>query len=235
MFDFITKKLKNNKGGEYREIFKKDIIGFTKYIEQSDKKEKLYLLHNLHNNFCYFCVPDMQKFEIFLKILINNGVDINSYYYSITEKRYIHLLNNVLLLSNVLLHPELKIMEILIQNGIDINSKNKYENGDTILISNLKYIHQPIINIKCLILYGANINEQNNRGDTALIRVIEYAMPESVKTLLDNGADVYIRNYSGKTAFMVLFNKLKNKKQYMDEFVLNFIKCSNLLQIYYDY
>lgn len=108
-----------------------------------------------------------------------------------------------------------------IQNsGYELDWKDEEENGDTLLMSlvsgDLRYMriidedeniddfHKRSI-INEIILLGADLNIQNNDGDTALIIACGYYDHESknsiiISELLKKKADVNIKNKYGKTA-----------------------------------
>ena len=54
--------------------------------------------------------------------------------------------------------------------------------------------------IKILVENGANINAQDSRGCTALMRAAYIGFPELVTFLIDNGADKALKDYSGNMA-----------------------------------
>ncbi|CAN5163102.1 hypothetical protein BH09DEP1_BH09DEP1_7780 [soil metagenome] len=56
-----------------------------------------------------------------------------------------------------------------------------------------------LTSIQCLIKWGADINAQNNAGDTALLQAINNSSKLALE-LLDLGADVQPKNNKGKTA-----------------------------------
>ena len=48
---------------------------------------------------------------------------------------------------------------------------------------------------------GSNLNAQNNNGDTPLMEACFYKREELIKILIQNGADVLIKNKRGEDAF----------------------------------
>ena len=56
--------------------------------------------------------------------------------------------------------------------------------------------------LQALLAHGADVNAQNEDGQTALIHIAQIYDPKGEKTkwLLEHGADVNIRNKEGKTA-----------------------------------
>ena len=106
----------------------------------------------------------------------------------------------------MLLYPlDASFVKLMISKGFDINARNDKEIGDTPLTfvaSNFKPF-----NVGALLDNGANINDTNNFGQTALMRLVtqNYA---PLKTeylaatilLLARGADKTLRNNDGKTA-----------------------------------
>jgi len=241
MFNSITNKFKHKKVSNYKKysnICDKDETEFKIYVEKCDKEGKLDLLHNMYN-FYWYQKNGMKKFDNFLKILINSGVDINSYHKLDIFKKdksfpKTHILNNIILLQRILSGKNvINIMEILLQNGVDINSKNT--NGDTILMFYIKYYGHvdTQVTIECLVSHGAKINQQSNNGNTALIIAANVGNINAVKTLLDLGANRDIQNYNGETAIVRTYDKIKSCYAY-DEPNDNFVKCINVLKVDYD-
>lgn len=114
---------------------------------------------------------------------------------------------------------------MLLEQGVNINARN--ENEDTALIM---AVDQSIRNrpsswtdrqknkamVKLLLQNNADVNMQNNEGETALFYAAGVARPhlptrtkpptgfpslKLVKLLLKNGADVTIQNSDGETVF----------------------------------
>ncbi|MCL6590462.1 MAG: ankyrin repeat domain-containing protein [Firmicutes bacterium] len=56
--------------------------------------------------------------------------------------------------------------------------------------------------VKYLIEKGANINEKNNAGQTALMYAAEDGHLEIVKFLMEKGADLDAKDVNNETAFM---------------------------------
>jgi ankyrin repeat protein len=84
-------------------------------------------------------------------------------------------------------------------DGVSVNAKNRF--GYTPLIWAARYSRTNIV--KKLIEVKANINAQNDRGETALICAsINGRGTDSVKRLIEANADVNAKDNSGKTALM---------------------------------
>ncbi|MEI0479346.1 ankyrin repeat domain-containing protein, partial [Brachyspira pulli] len=81
----------------------------------------------------------------------------------------------------------INIMKYLIDNGIDVNGKAD-ENGDTPLIWAVTG-ENPYEASKLLIENGANVNATND-GGVAPATILSASVPEVVKLLKDNGADL---------------------------------------------
>jgi ankyrin repeat protein len=101
----------------------------------------------------------------------------------------------------------------LLEKGADINAKNA--EGDTALIiaSSKNGAHLPSdedsFNLVCLLLrYGSegrvriNVNERDNKGNTALIKASRNGAARIVDKLIDAGADVNAKNSKEYTALM---------------------------------
>ena len=69
---------------------------------------------------------------------------------------------------------------------------------------------------KALIDAGADINQKNNDGSTALITAAFFCRIEIVEALLSNGADKSIRNMSGSTALDVVSSPFGEMKGIYD-------------------
>jgi len=88
---------------------------------------------------------------------------------------------------------DIDAIKIFIKYKFDINTKDS-KNGNTAIFK----IQDDTT--KFLIDAGADINIQNNYGNTALILASQSSLYESVKLLLDAGADMSIKNKNGNTA-----------------------------------
>ncbi|WP_302271854.1 ankyrin repeat domain-containing protein [Brachyspira aalborgi] len=63
-----------------------------------------------------------------------------------------------------------------------------------------------------LVKYGANIDYRGGDGDTLLMSFCKNGNIEAAKILIENGADVSITDYNGKT----IFDNIKNSKDKRD-------------------
>ncbi len=99
------------------------------------------------------------------------------------------------------------ILNALLKNKADPNIKNIF--GYTALMYACKYTNKYAA---CLLVnHGADVNLQNNNGDSALIILMRNKFPniEIAQMLLDAGADINLCNSAGCSALMTVF--LQNK------------------------
>jgi hypothetical protein len=84
------------------------------------------------------------------------------------------------------------IVELLLDNGADIDAW-EYNTGKTALIYAIE--KDRFKTAELLILRGANLNQSDTKGNTALM----FATPETAEMLIKNGADVNLANCFGYT------------------------------------
>lgn len=93
--------------------------------------------------------------------------------------------------------------------------------------------HQSIAVIKALLASGADINQRDKEGKTALFYAARVGNLENVKLLLDSGADYYLLDKSGETARnYAYYQKRGDVLQFMDDFVKK--KSDAVMQEYQD-
>lgn len=161
-----------------------------------------------------YCVNSYESTEKIVSLLIQNGVNIN------TKNRY----GTTALMYAAYSHDS-KCVDLLIKNKADINIKDKNKrnaliyscmNSDWGLYGSLN----PDV-LKSLINAGANINEIDEEGNTALLYAIDvyneafgwyddenddYLVDaladtyKAIKLLIDNGSNVNIKNKNGETS-----------------------------------
>ena len=142
-----------------------------------------------------------------IKSLIKNGADVNI-------KDNFGVTPILQTINEEELKNQKDILKFLIKNGADVNIS--YSSGMTPLIACCKYTNNyknslPLI--KILVENGANINAQDSHGNTALHYAIKYSdTPQSVKYLIEHGADMDIENDSGWTPIdqPMIPTKIKN-------------------------
>lgn len=121
-----------------------------------------------------------------------------------------------------------KTIKLLLTKGVKLNYNLLYRIKDTdmcrFLLENGATIdeHQWIYAaedsepklIALLLKHGAGLNDQDNKGNTALMLAAEQNNVEVVKLLLKKGADKEIKNHQGQTALQLnpaLFDKIKDE------------------------
>lgn len=87
----------------------------------------------------------------------------------------------------------LKLMDYLIKKGCDVNKLDM--DGNTAVF----FAAEKEERLQLLIDNGANLNNQNNKGETALMQAAKQSLIKT-ETLLKKGADPELKDFSGKTA-----------------------------------
>jgi len=138
-----------------------------------------------------------QKNSKTIELLLNKGADING----IGGK------NGETPLMVASRKGSFDIVRLLVDEGADINASGAY--GDTALLAAAWTCQNEIA--KYLIKNGARVNAKNvNYGSTALNIVAgECKNKDFIRLLLDNGADIHIKNNGGDSP---LFSAIKNRQ-----------------------
>ncbi|WIH81251.1 ankyrin repeat domain-containing protein [Brachyspira pilosicoli] len=144
-----------------------------------------------------------------IELLIQKGADINAFD-NYGNTALIYGANN------------LETVKLLVENGADVNF---YKGGSTALISACEYSHERNIDvIKYLVSKKANINAQDNKGDTALNKTLDTSDEGSIDILdfeianflIEQGADVNIKNKREYTPFIYLGMGEGNNKSFQE-------------------
>lgn len=106
-----------------------------------------------------------------------------------------------------------KIVNMLLARGAKVNVHDP--SGTTPLLAALNMgtssdedvVRQRAI-VEALVAAGADIRVADQRGTTPLMAAVYHGRMWSVKLLLDRGAEVNVRDRSGKNAFLYLYNSL---------------------------
>jgi len=151
-----------------------------------------------------------------IKFLADSNMihDINKFqntpvYYAIISKQYMKtsiLINRgaKLNLKNILgksplryTFGEYNITELLLKNGANVNSYGIKSTDNPLFYA---IINNDIKLIKLLIKYKANLNYQDENGNTSLHYYLHHKNPEVLRMLLEAGADPSIENKNGQLA-----------------------------------
>ena len=141
-----------------------------------------------------------------------------------------------------------EIINFLIENGADVNSSsyvnhnNSFYTNPLQLLVEYSYTGEHLEIIKLLIRKGVNINLKNSRCETPMMKCMQsdnnkLIRYDIIKLLLDNKADVYIKNKNGKNIFDIvknligensdiyslIFDYTNLKNDHFCEFDINFI------------
>jgi len=101
-----------------------------------------------------------------------------------------------------------RIAKILIQAGANVNMKSKFDETALMTVYNQS-------TLKMILDAGAFVNLQDNSGNTALMYIVQqYYNPDvldMVKTLINYGADVNLKNCIGKKALDIIYFNTNDK------------------------
>ena len=121
----------------------------------------------------------------FVELIARNLFDINQHFYDSFTPLTLAVSTGIL--EHVIL---------MIQLGADINVPDLY--GMSPLMTSFN-----ITLSRFLIIHNANVNHQDREGDTALHFAVEEKSYRDLKFLVNNGADLHIRNKNGLTPLLM--------------------------------
>ncbi|MEI0532058.1 ankyrin repeat domain-containing protein [Brachyspira pilosicoli] len=223
--DFKNLAATNKESALYKSVVSENIDEF-KYIIENNKEYITYSIANSETWYNYIPNLSTNNFSNFVKVLLDNGMDINEkneegkslildiskYYNSLHKPKFGT--------SEIIGVPDSKYkIETLINLGANINIQDNDGNGIIHYILSRDNIGTEEYDIiEMLIKNSVNINLQNNDGDTALHKISykknnEYRdidMEKKVAYLLiENNADKNIKNNNGKKAYPGIFYNTK--------------------------
>lgn len=96
------------------------------------------------------------------------------------------------------------VVELMIKKGADVDDESY---GETPLLKVAGKKVNDVNLAKILIKYDADVNAKDAQGNTPLYHAILNKNSAMIKLLLDNGADMYIKNKRGDTAARYILSK----------------------------
>nr|WP_242004905.1 hypothetical protein [Brachyspira pilosicoli] len=151
--DFKNLAATNKESALYKSVISENIDEFKYIIENIEKEYITYYIKNSETWYNYIPNLNTNSFSNFVKVLLDNGTDIN-------EK-----------------NEEGKSLILDISKYYNSHRKPKFGKSEIIGVPDSKYKIETLINL------GANINLQNNDGDTALHK-ISYKKIMSIEILI---------------------------------------------------
>lgn len=100
-----------------------------------------------------------------------------------------------------------KIIAALLES--DINAVDKKGGNNALYLVILDSLGENIELITFLIANGININHQNSLGNTALLYSVASGYSSVIRILLENGADINIKNNENITPAILLQNEMR--------------------------
>jgi ankyrin repeat protein len=190
----------------------------------------LSIVDNSGKNVLFYATTKGIKNSIIIDKLMANGLDLNTKDNS-QQTVLFEIMKTLMALkqSDEIIKQKredlYKLADILVDKGLDIDVSDKH--GKSALFYAVH--NKDIDSINFLVKNGAKINRTDSKGETALFEaaLLGYGYKSIIDTLLDNGADINIRNNNGKTIIEVLVDivlMLENGK-YIDDLRLSI--CTN--------
>ena len=196
---------------ELAAIYSKNTKNFNilkRLLKEIEKNEKMIVVDEILGTAVYY-LDSTANFNA-VKLLINYGADIN----------YIDSFGHTYLSDCCLWDtPNIKIINFLIENGANVNiNKNSLQPLTIMIMYCSEYSDLEII--KLLIRKGADVNHRDSHFEMPLMICCEKDNDnlfkyDLIKLLLDNKADVYIKNKKSKNILNVIEDNIhKNSKIY---------------------
>ena len=212
--DFKNLAATNKESALYKSVISENIDEF-KYVIENNKEYITYSITNIETWYNYIPNLSTNSFSNFVKVLLDNGMDINESGKSLildVSKSYDSHRRHKFGKSAITGIPDSKYkIETLMNLGANINIQDNDGNGILHYILSRDNIGTEEYDIfEMLIKNGININLQNNDGDTALHK-ISYKKDNGyrnidmekkvISLLIENKADKNIKNNNGKKAY----------------------------------
>jgi ankyrin repeat protein len=94
----------------------------------------------------------------------------------------------------------LDMLDPLLREGADVNARSSTFMNSTPILFTAAYTQEALPILGTLLLHGADPNETNNSGETALFAAIRMSYLRNAQELLDKGANINVRNTNGESA-----------------------------------
>ncbi|TKX28468.1 ankyrin repeat domain-containing protein, partial [Campylobacter aviculae] len=158
-----------------------------------------------------------------IKLLVDKGANINAYFYQGKEGRYEPLIfetNYLLDATKIERANKLELLHFLLELGADPNLKNS--EGENLLHKLLMYEEQKFANA---LIDSGKIKDINEiieydkgaiyYGENALILAVRKCYSNTVKKLIEAGANVNVFDHFGDSALDLIGNKSETIKKYL--------------------
>jgi ankyrin repeat protein len=129
-----------------------------------------------------------KKFNDILRILLDNGADLNGSYFKSSADLFIFALHN----------NNFEGAELLLRKGIKTNLNHRYKGGKSALMIAIEQDRLTLINLIMQNSFNPDLTDEF--GNTALMYAASRNMISTVKNLLEKNSDPTIRQVAGKTA-----------------------------------
>ena len=168
-----------------------------------------------------------------IKLLIRFGANVN-YFDNVHEYPLFYCCINPI--------NDIEVVEALLEGGADVNNKSSIYRTPLMHLSKNSSSKEHLEIIKLIIRKGSKINYQDRDGYTALMICFEsnnniLIKYDIIKILLDNKADIYLKNENNKNILDIIKNKIdvccENSNIY--SLIFNYKNLVNAFHCEYDF
>ena len=194
-----------------------DLVSYKRIIDENIEYNTVNMIDSNGNNLLHYVCSHYNNDIDSISKLIENNIDINKQNkYGLTPLHCLLKNSNINLLNQKIKSDKSKIVKLLLEHGANPSLRTKHK-FNSLHLACIYSGNKDII--KLLLDAGSNPNELCNFNNSPLLLLCRYHgyNKESVKLLVENGADINHNNSCSISCLYTLYNdNLSIKDDYVD-------------------